>query len=347
MSVLSKRQRLILEEAHGAEKNKRQADRIKTILLLSDGYSHGEIERILLLDDSTTRRYEQEYHEGGIDELLSDHFTGGSSKLTDEQEQHLETHLREHLYSTAQEICGYSKEQFEITYTPHGIVPLLHRLGFSYKKTKQVPGKADPVKQKAFLAFYRRIRRKIKQSNAVLYFLDGSHPQHNSMPAYGWIKTGEEKELKSNTGRKRVNVNGALNIEDHTVVVRTEDTINAQATIRLLKDLEAKHTTVETIYCIADNACYYRAKMVQEYVAQSKIKLLFLPPYAPNLNLIERLWKFFHKKVMYNTYYASYAEFEEAIGTFFDNLNAHQYADELRSLLAENFQIIGKQVSQS
>ena len=140
---------------------------------------------------------------------------------------------------------------------------------------------------------------------------------------------------------------GLLNIEDHTVVVRTEDTINAQATIRLLKDLEAKHEAVETIYCIADNACYYRAKMVQEYVAQSKIKLLFLPPYAPNLNLIERLWKFFHKKVMYNTYYASYAEFEEAIGTFFDNLNAHQYADELRSLLAENFQIIGKQVSQS
>lgn len=347
MIPLTTYQRSILEEAHGAERNKRQADRIKTVLLLHKGYTHQEIADILLLDDSTTRRYEQEYQDGGLDELLADHFTGGTSKLTEDQEQHLDAHLSECLYGTAQKICTWIKDECAVEYTPHGLVPLLHRLGFSYKKTKQVPGKADPLRQRAFLALYRRLRKKAKQSSIVLYFLDGSHPQHNSMPAYGWIKKGTEKELKSNTGRKRVNLNGALNIEDHTVVVREEDTINADATIRLLQNLEEKHPEVKKIYAIADNARYYRARAVQEYVAQSKIELVFLPPYAPNLNLIERLWKFFHKKMMYNQYYASYAEFRQATSLFFEKLNAHAYADELQSLLAENFQITGEQISQS
>lgn len=347
MKALSKHERSILEEAHGAERNKRHADRIKTILLLHKGYTHQKIADILLLDDSTTRRYEEEYEKGSLDLLLTDRFTGGISKLTKDQEQDLNTHLSEHLYSTAQEICQYIATTFTASYTPHGLVPLLHRLNFAYKKTKQIPGKADPQKQRAFLKFYRKLRKKAKNSKIVLYFLDGSHPQHNSMPAYGWIKKGTEKELRSNTGRKRVNINGALNIENHTVVVRQEDTINADAAIRLLKDIEAKHPDAETIYCIADNAKYYRAKVVRDYEAHSRIKLVFLPPYAPNLNLIERLWKFFHKKVMYNHYHATYADFQQAITTFFENLNAHQYADELRSLLAENFQIIGEHASVS
>ena len=167
------------------------------------------------------------------------------------------------------------------------------------------------------------------------------------MPAYGWILKGEEKELKTNTGRQRVNLNGALNIADHTVVVRQEDTINAEATIRLLKDIEAKHPEAATVYCIADNARYYRARAVREYLARSKITLVFLPPYAPNLNLIERLWKFFHKKTMYNRYYASYAEFQDATKRFFNDVNRRRYADELATLLAENFQIIGTSVSES
>lgn len=347
MDALSKKQRIILEEAHSRERNKRQADRIKTILALDKGFSHRDVAAILMLNDSTTRRYEQDYENGGLDELLCDRFTGGTSKLSEEQEGQLDIHLTEKTYTTAKAICRYVQAAFSVTYTEQGIVPLLHRLQFSYKKLKHVPGKADPKKQRLFIKLYRRLRKKTKNSNIVLYFLDGSHPQHNSMPSYGWIKQGTDKELKSNTGRQRVNLNGALNIEDHTVVVRQEDTIDAGAVVRLCKDLEAKHPDADTIYVIADNARYNRAKIVREYEATSRIKFIYLPPYAPNLNLIERLWKFFHKKVMYGQYHASYLDFREAITAFFERINDHQYTDELSSLLAENFQIIGEQVSQS
>ena len=70
----------------------------------------------------------------------------------------------------------------------------------------------------------------------------------------------------------------------------------------------------------------------------SRIKLIFLPPYAPNLNLIERLWKYFRKVVLYNRYYATFAEFKQACLDFFANLRSHRAA--LRTLLTENFEIL-------
>ena len=72
----------------------------------------------------------------------------------------------------------------------------------------------------------------------------------------------------------------------------------------------------------------------------SRIKLVFLPPYAPNLNLIERLWKFFKKQILYNRYFATFAEFQAACQEFFSNPS--QYQGALRSLLTENFAIIGE-----
>jgi transposase len=341
MLKLTQSQREVLEEAHRAERNKRHADRIKTVLALDDGFSHKDIADILRLDDSTTRTYEAEYLTGGLDEMLADHHEGGSARLAAEERRTLASHLSEVVYHSAKEICAYIKDTYAHTYTPEGLVPMLHRLGFVYKKTKQIPGKADPKKQKDFIALYRRLKKKIKRSNAVLYFLDGTHPQHNAVAAYGWIKKGTDKELRTNTGRTRVNLNGALNAEDHSVVVEEEETIDKHAAIRLFQALEAKHPTAETIYCIMDNARYYHAKDVREYEKNSRITMVFLPSYAPNLNLIERLWKFFHTSVLYNRYYEKRTDFQAAIHSFFKDVNDRKYAAELRSLLTENFQIIG------
>ena len=341
---LAREERKILIEAHQAERNKRQADRIKTILLLDEGRLYNEIAKILLLDDSTIRRYETEYKESGLDNLLADDYKGGTRSLSVVQEEELTAYLRENLYHRAKDICAYVKQAYAISYSVEGMVRLLHRLGFSYKKTKQVPGKADPEKQKAFLETYENIKQNMG-TNDELYFTDGSHPQHNSMPACAWIPKGEEKEIKTNTGRQRINLNGALNAKDHSVVVDAAETINADAMIDLFKALEEKHPNAHTIHVILDNAKYNHAIKVQEYEKTSRVKIHYLPTYAPNLNLIERLWKFFHKKVLYNKYYEKYPQFKTASLDFFKNID--QYKDELDTLLAENFHIIGERVSQT
>ena len=96
-----------------------------------------------------------------------------------------------------------------------------------------------------------------------------------------------------------------------------------------------KATTI-TVFC--DNARYYRSKAVRAYLGDSPIDLQFLPPYAPNLNLIERFWKFFKRQVLYNRYYETFADYQAACKQFFANLDQH--AKQLRSLLTDNFEIV-------
>jgi transposase len=115
--------------------------------------------------------------------------------------------------------------------------------------------------------------------------------------------------------------------------------------ITLFIALETKHPDAQTIHVILDNAKYNHAIKVQEYEKTSRVKIHYLPTYAPNLNLIERLWKFYHKKVTYNKYYEKYPQFKTASLDFFKNID--RYKEELDTLLVENFHIIGERVSVS
>ena len=95
----------------------------------------------------------------------------------------------------------------------------------------------------------------------------------------------------------------------------------------------------QCIPIICNNARYYRSKAVSAYLETSKIELVFLPAYAPNLNLIERFWKFFKKQVLYNRYYGTVDKFKRACTAFFADVR--QYRAQLSTLLTENFQITG------
>lgn len=112
-----------------------------------------------------------------------------------------------------------------------------------------------------------------------------------------------------------------------------------QSTIALLKKLEMKNPKLARIFVVADNARYYRNRLVREFLKTSKIQILFLPPYSPNLNLIERLWRFFKKVVLYNQYYEKFADFRSAILHFFKNIKL--YRTELSSLMTLKFHLLG------
>jgi transposase len=224
------------------------------------------------------------------------------------------------------------------------MVHLLERLGFVFKKTKLVPGKADTQKQQEFIREYHQLRAQMNLTDELL-FIDGSHPQHNPVSSYAWILKGQEKEIPTNTGRQRININGAINIDNYDAIAREDERINAQSTIELFKQIEDTYQDASTIYIIADNARYYRAQIVSEYLKTSRIQFKFLPPYSPNLNLIERLWKFIKKKVINSCYYESYDIFKDTVMKFFENIK--DYHDELASLLTEKFQIIGTQISKT
>ena len=326
-----------LKQAHRACKDKRAADRIKAVYSLGVGFSVEDVVDILMLDKETLRNYVKRYQSGGVKALIAEHYKGSVAKLSVIQLKELDEHLEQNTYLTVEAIIAYVDERYGVSYTVSGMTNLLHRLKFTYKKSKLVPAKADKKKQEQFLVQLEDIKSSKGENDPILY-MDGVHPQHNTMLAYGWIKRGQDNIVKSNTGRQRVNINGALDSETHAVITREDESINAISTIELLKKIEAAYPLAIIIYVICDNARYYRSKLVSQFLETSKIQLVFLPSYSPNLNLIERLWKFMKKKILYNKYYEKFDTFKEVTLGFFENIQ--QYKPELDSLLTNNFHLL-------
>jgi len=335
---LTPRQIDALKVLHKAQRDRRFAYRINAIILLGSGWTTLQVAEALLVDEKTIRLWLEKYQHGGTDELLTLNYEGTEAKLTETQQQELSKHLDEHTYLASKDIRHYVKKKYKIEYSATGMKDLLHRLGFVYKKPKHVPGKLDPAKQKEFVKEYEKLL-KTKGKNDPVYFGDASHPQFNSMPAYGWIRRGKEKYLKSNGGRKRVNIHGAVNIKTKDIVTDFPKSVNKESTDRLCRRIEKRHPKAKKIHLFIDNASYYTAKWLKEQLKlrKSKIVLHFLPTHSPNLNIIERLWKFLKKKILYNTYYEKYEDFLSACKGFFRCRT--KYKAELRSLLSENFQL--------
>jgi transposase len=335
---LNKQELAELRAAHRAARNAREAYRMNAVILLGSGWSPAQVAAALLIDDDTVRNHFKRYKQGGIAALERMNYVGSEALLSPAQLAELDAHLQQQLHPSAASVARWVKERFGVHYTDSGMTALLHRLGYRYKKPKLLPGKAPaPEVQEAFVASYRKLKESKGEHDAIL-FMDATHPQHNPVLAGGWIKRGQRFPLKSNTGRRRLNINGVIDVETMAAVIRYDDTVDATSTIALFDQIEAVYPKAAKITVFCDNARYYRSKAVRAYLEQSRIDLQFLPPYAPNLNLIERFWKFFKRQVLYNRYYETFADYKTACNQFFADLDAH--AAQLRSLLTDNFEII-------
>jgi len=216
------------------------------------------------------------------------------------------------------------------------------KLYCSYKKTRLIPGKAPDVPtQEAFVEDILSIVEDARQNKNVVLFSDPVHQIHNNENDYAWQFRGKEgtKTVLTNTGRRRLNIIGALNpLLLKTTTLLMEGNCDREVIKALLRQIRKDYPEAPKITMFLDNAGYNRAHDVQELAQEFNLTLRYLPPYAPNLNLIERLWKFFKKKIMKNKYYPSFQSFYQAIDNFFKNFS--DYEKELRSLLTLKFQII-------
>lgn len=195
--------------------------------------------------------------------------------------------------------------------------------------------------QKKFAKRIIRIIKKSSNNKEIVLFLDPTHQVHNTVNGYCWQKKGKTgtKTIFSNSGRKRITVLGAVNASTHkTTALITEDNCDKEMMKRFLLEIRNAYPGTNRITVFLDNARYSWNKEVRKEAKKLNIKLIFLPPYSPNLNLIERLWKFLKKKIRKNAYYNTFKKFKKAICEFFKNIE--QYKDELDKLLTLNFEII-------
>ena len=154
----------ILREAHYSCRLRKSADRIKAILFLNEGFSYEKTAELLMLNNTTIRRYEKEFEKVGVDGLIECRYFGSHGILTKMQEMGLTARLKNKTYQTVKEIVVYVQKHYRKTYSIEGMTHLFHRLGFVYKKTKQVPGKLDSFKQEQFKAEYEELKQSKKKT---------------------------------------------------------------------------------------------------------------------------------------------------------------------------------------
>lgn len=335
---LTQAQQAELEKQIRQSKERKVADRLRVVLYKAQGHSHKFIANLLQMGRNQVTHLLQQFNQGGLPTLLQPNRAGGSSaKLTVEQQQALKTELKTKIYATAYQVIAWVEQQWGVVYDLSGMHKLLKRLGFSYKKNRLVPSQADPELQRQFVHWLAGLHQHMKPEDR-LYFSDAVHFKHNAEAGFAWSEVGEPHQIPANSGRQRYNVLGAYCIQSHEhLFLLTADNINQDKLVEFLGLLRAKHPKGQ-IYLIVDNARYHHAQTVQTEARQQRIRLEYLPPYSPNLNPIERLWKFVRKMFFKDRYRDTFAKFCTQLEAFFANLD--QYRKELTTLLTENFELI-------
>ena len=335
MIKLTADQKIALEAELKKAKDALNRNRLCVILGHNEGLSINELAKALRISPSTVCNYLEDYN--ARQKTKNDPRGGSESKLTKEQSQELCKHLTETTYLKVKHICAYVKENYAVSYSRSGMTAWLEAHGFVYKRPKKVPGKMDPQRQEAFIKEYEALKGSL-QPNEEIYFVDAVHPEYQSQAVCGWIKKGIEKTLQSTGKQSRLHIVGAVSLAGMKIFTQEYKTINADAMIDFFKNLENSSKALK-IYVILDNARSQKNKNIEKFLEKSRIKIIYLPPYSPNLNPIERLWKIMREVKFYNKYYESAVNFFEEIRSFFKD-DIPRMTNSLTSRINDKFQLI-------
>ena len=311
--------------------------KMEALLLKSHGLPHKEIGKILDVCQETLRGYFEQYINGGIEGLKILNFNKPQSIL-EEYRTSIEEAFRKNPPTTLKEAAAKIKELTGIERSTVQVGVFLKKIGIRRLKVSQVPAKADVEKQQAFLE--KELQPRLEEAKAgkrQLFFVDASHFVLAAFLGYVWSLV--RVFIKSPSGRQRYNVLGAYNAISHKLVTITNDAyINAATVIELMEKLLSLYGS-QMLTLVMDNAKYQRCAAVMEFAHKHGIELLFLPSYSPNLNLIERLWKFVKQKALYSRYHENFTLFKTAIDDCLRDVDS-KYKKEISSLMSLKFQIL-------
>ena len=330
-----------IEKRRRQERDARIWRRLSAILWLGDGATGEEVAARLGVSARQVRKWLKAFRTHGLDALCELRYRGRVPRLNDAQLDELRQEVAKGRFRTARQIADWVDQRFQVRYSESGVKELLRRIGVSFHKVTGFLWKADAVEQEEWLDDYRRdpVGRTIRR-----YFIDACHPVWGiDMIYYCWLLVGQRFHVKVGCGRKRVNIVGAYCPEDHEYLdLRlTRDNINGEQFVNLLRLLRERHPEAKKFILYLDNAKYYDAPVVREWLGRHpRFQLKFLPPYSPNLNLIERLWKLLRKEAFCRGY-DSFEQMQRGVSAVLDHLG--RYHPQLDSLMTEDFHVFHPQ----
>lgn len=333
---ITDQQKAELERLHDSSRDKRVCDRIKAILLTSEGWSSAMIAQALRLHQTTVDHHISEFLNKG---KLKPENGGSDSKLSAEQTAFLISQLSDNLFHHTRDVIAFVARKWNIIFSVPGMNKWLHRNGFTYKKPSGVPHKFSKEKKRQFIEYYEELKTTV--GDEPVLFIDGVHPTQATKISYGWIRKGQKKAVKTTGSRTRLNIMGALNLKALTSPLICEyKTLNEYNVSRFFNEIRKVYPDYnQKIHVILDGAGYHRSQLVKDWAEVVNIQLHYLPPYSPNLNPIERMWKLMNEHARNNRYFSSTREFRDAISVFF-NQTLPDIADSLTSRINDHFQVL-------
>lgn len=325
-----------LELQHSKERDRRVADRIKAVLLNAEGWTQKQIAQALRIRYETVQDHLNDYQNS---KKLKPENGGSQSYLNSFQTLELIKHLEDNTYLRAELICAYVEHTFGVHFTASGMTKWLQRNNFSYKKPKGTPAKADPAKQAEFIRHYEDLLNTILEDEPV-EFVDAVHPTMATKITYGWIRKGQDKLISTTASRTRLNLLGSINLESMNVTIAAHETIDSKAMEKHFSALRKKYPKAPKIHVIADRGSYNTSRETKDAAEKYGIVLHHLPPYSPNLNPIERLWKIMNEFARNNRVFKTVADFRQSIDAFF--LKWPQIALSMVDRINDNFQVFNK-----
>jgi transposase len=316
--------------------------KMEVLWLKSLGVSHDRIALYAGVSRRTAQRYLNEYRDGGPERLRCTSWHHPESALA-EHEPSLEEFFREHPVRSAKQAQALIERH---TGVRRGLTQVRHflrdRLGLRWRKTGAIPVPPKETvaehaqKQATFLR--EELEPRLEQARAGarrVYFVDAAH--FVFAPFLGFLWCAARLFVRAASGRKRYNVLGALDAVTHRLIrVTNHDYINAESVCALLRAV-AQAGVGAPITLVLDNARYQKCAVVQALADSLGIELLYLPGYSPNLNLIERLWRFLRKESLDSTYYEDYERFTAAIDRCLEDLPT-VHKGQMETLLTHKFQ---------
>src|SRR3954464_6125500 len=337
---LTPQQRRDIGERRRQAPDRRIYQRLSAVLWSDQGRTRDEIADLLGVSTRQVGQWLRIFRNKGLDELCTLHYRGDPGRLRPAQVQRLRQEIARGAFHNAQRVRTWIEETFGVAYSVTGVKDLLRRIGASYHKVSGFFWKADVDEQREWVRKYRRQRREAGPSTRR-YFVDACHPVWGVELLYScWLLVGQRFYVGVGNGRKRLNILGAYCPDDHDYVdLRlTRENIPGEQFVRLLEALRAKHPETTRFILYLDNARYYSKPCVKAWLAEHReFRLVPLPAYSPNRNLIERLWKFLRKKAL-NRWHRTFEEMQGAVAEVLDHLG--DYRDELSTLMTERFAIV-------
>src|SRR3954463_5230173 len=337
--VLSAKQRQEIQDRRRQASDRRIFQRLSTLLWIDEGRTREEVAELLGVSSRQVGDWLRIFRNKGLDALCTLHYRGDPGRLRPAQVERLKREIAKGGFHNADQVRAWIEEHFGVAYSPSGVKDLLRRIGASYRKVSGFFWKADRDEQRAFVRKYRRHRRQ-GGAGPRRYFVDACHPVWGLELLYCcWLLVGQRHYVGVGSGRKRLNILGAYSPDDHDYVdLRlTKEKITGEPFIKLLEALLARHPDTEKFILYLDNARYYSKPVVKEWLSRHRqFHRVFLPAYSPNLDLIERLWKFLRKKAL-NRWHETFEAMQGAVGEGLDHLD--RYHPELDSLMTEEFHI--------